>query len=255
MNGMTPTNKLTPMEEAYLAVKEGMKTDKVDPKQAKKDFDDRDDKDIDNDGDVDSSDKFLHKRRKAIAKKDELDEATQYKKGDKVTVNVAKASDPEMRQLAKEFGDKIGGVVQFQSGSIVSVKTSKGVLNPSVKDVVKESVALDEAFDVDDVDAMCREIESGVKAILVKCEVSKLGLSAGKKPSIFINLSLDDKSDWPNGIWHNSRYGSFVLHGDGNSIELSHKHFSLPKFRKSKYKTTKDIVAKINKWIDSIADA
>ena len=67
-------------------------------------------------------------------------EATQYKKGDKVTVKVAKSSDPEMRQHAKEFGDKIGGVVQFQSGSIVSVKTSKGVLNPSVKDVIKESV-------------------------------------------------------------------------------------------------------------------
>ena len=69
-------------------------------------------------------------------------EATQYKKGDKVIVKVAKSSDPEMRQHAKEFGDKIGGVVQFQSGSIVSVKTSKGVLNPSVKDVkcFKESV-------------------------------------------------------------------------------------------------------------------
>ena len=40
--------------------------DKVDPKAAKKKFADRKDKDIDNDGDVDDSDKFLHKRRKAI---------------------------------------------------------------------------------------------------------------------------------------------------------------------------------------------
>ena len=42
--------------------------DKVDPKAAKKKFADRKDKDIDNDGDVDDSDKFLHKRRKAIGK-------------------------------------------------------------------------------------------------------------------------------------------------------------------------------------------
>ena len=45
--------------------------DKLDPgnKDAvKKKFDDRKDKDIDNDGDVDSSDKFLHKRRKAVSK-------------------------------------------------------------------------------------------------------------------------------------------------------------------------------------------
>ena len=42
--------------------------DKVNPKAAAKKFDDRKDKDIDNDGDVDSSDKFLHKKRKAITK-------------------------------------------------------------------------------------------------------------------------------------------------------------------------------------------
>ena len=42
--------------------------DAVQPKAVKKKFKDRKDKDIDNDGDVDSSDKYLHKRRKAISK-------------------------------------------------------------------------------------------------------------------------------------------------------------------------------------------
>jgi len=42
--------------------------DKVNPVAVKKKFKDRKDKDIDNDGDVDSSDKYLHKRRKAISK-------------------------------------------------------------------------------------------------------------------------------------------------------------------------------------------
>tara|TARA_B100000927_G_scaffold8148_1_gene6626 strand:- start:9660 stop:10454 length:795 start_codon:yes stop_codon:yes gene_type:complete len=42
--------------------------DPVNKDAVKKKFDDRKDKDIDNDGDVDSSDKFLHKRRKAISK-------------------------------------------------------------------------------------------------------------------------------------------------------------------------------------------
>jgi hypothetical protein len=45
---------------------EGM--DKVQPKAIKKKFADRKDKDIDNDGDVDSSDKYLHKRRQAVSK-------------------------------------------------------------------------------------------------------------------------------------------------------------------------------------------
>ena len=42
--------------------------DAVQPDAVKKKFKDRKDKDIDNDGDVDSSDKYLHKRRKAISK-------------------------------------------------------------------------------------------------------------------------------------------------------------------------------------------
>ena len=47
---------------------DGEGLDAVQPKAVKKKFDDRKDKDIDNDGDVDDSDKFLHKRRKAISK-------------------------------------------------------------------------------------------------------------------------------------------------------------------------------------------
>ena len=42
--------------------------DKVNPTAVKKKFKDRKDKDIDNDGDVDDSDRYLHKRRKAISK-------------------------------------------------------------------------------------------------------------------------------------------------------------------------------------------
>ena len=42
--------------------------DKVQPKALKKKFKDRKDKDIDNDGDVDDSDEYLHKRRKTVSK-------------------------------------------------------------------------------------------------------------------------------------------------------------------------------------------
>mgnify|MGYP003636447446 CR=1 FL=1 len=44
------------------------KMDPVDAKELKGKHKDRKDKDIDNDGDVDSSDKYLHKRRKAVSK-------------------------------------------------------------------------------------------------------------------------------------------------------------------------------------------
>ena len=47
-------------------VEEGL--DSVNPVAVKKKFKDRKDKDIDNDGDTDSSDEYLHKKRKAISK-------------------------------------------------------------------------------------------------------------------------------------------------------------------------------------------
>ena len=50
----------------YQEFQEAM--DAVNPKAVKKKFKDRKDKDIDNDGDVDASDKYLHKRRKAVSK-------------------------------------------------------------------------------------------------------------------------------------------------------------------------------------------
>ncbi|MAH73595.1 MAG: hypothetical protein CMK29_05805 [Porticoccaceae bacterium] len=70
--------KLT-TEKKYLGTKPGSladaaakvvsesKLDPVNKDAVKKKFDDRKDKDIDNDGDVDSTDKYLHKRRKAIS--------------------------------------------------------------------------------------------------------------------------------------------------------------------------------------------
>ena len=61
--------------KTYDVKTEEDKLDKVNPVAVKKKFDDRKDKDIDNDGDVDSTDKYLHKRRKAISKavQDEFD--------------------------------------------------------------------------------------------------------------------------------------------------------------------------------------
>ena len=87
---------------------EGM--DAVQKDAVKKKFKDRKDKDIDNDGDTDSSDKFLHKRRKAISKK--VDQVDEYitKEGARKKVNggdarrvESKKEDVDLAKNANEF--------------------------------------------------------------------------------------------------------------------------------------------------------
>jgi len=65
------TKDILAMRDALKQVGAGETNEAMDPvnkKAVKKDFDDRKDKDIDNDGDVDGSDKYLHKRRRKVTK-------------------------------------------------------------------------------------------------------------------------------------------------------------------------------------------
>ena len=77
-------------EKMPIAKKEAM--DPVNHKELKGKHKDRDDKDIDNDGDEDSTDKYLHKRRKAISKN--------VKGGDEVEMNPKKTKDKASTQNA-----------------------------------------------------------------------------------------------------------------------------------------------------------
>ena len=82
---------------------EGM--DAVQPKAVKKKFDDRKDKDIDNDGDVDDSDKFLHKRRKAVSKAIKSDKKENYELG--TTENTKAKLDATPGQSSDDWNQQV----------------------------------------------------------------------------------------------------------------------------------------------------
>lgn len=114
------------MEAAIAAIKEGADTFvfegkhyKANKKESKLDPVGKADADIDNDGDVDSSDKYLHKRRKAIkksmAKEEVVDEATKprieldkkgahVKNSDGTTIaTFTMKNDPDFRKKAQAY--------------------------------------------------------------------------------------------------------------------------------------------------------
>jgi len=70
--------------------------------------------------------------------------------------------------------------------------------------------------------------------------------SLGGITSKFIKISLDSREEWSNGIYHNSRYAIFYIRDE--KIELTSKHFNMPKFRKCKVKSDADIIRKLIKY-------
>ena len=97
--------------------------DPVNKDAVKKKFDDRKDKDIDNDGDVDSSDKFLHKRRKAISKS--MADSKEF-------IYAAK--------MAKKNGEKtftVGGK-QYDVEEFDQVKVKENTVLKSYVDIINE---------------------------------------------------------------------------------------------------------------------
>ena len=86
-------------------VEEAKKLDPVDDKEVDKKFKDRKDKDIDNDGDVDDSDEYLHKRRAATDDAIDDRDGKDDKKDDKKKKKPAGNSGEKTAEISK-IGEK-----------------------------------------------------------------------------------------------------------------------------------------------------
>ena len=79
---------------------------------------------------------------------------------------------------------------------------------------------------------MIRSLDPLSEVKYMAMEYSTLG--GEDRASIFIKISLDERSEWNNGIFHNSRYAIFHLTGD--KLSMPAKHHKMPKFRKATIK-------------------
>ena len=100
-----------PQVKAVLKRQNEAKLDPVNKKALKKDFDDRKDKDIDNDGDVDSSDKYLAKRRKAVSKAISKEEVELDEKKAKV-LSIEFRSSADVKKARKWMDQNLPGANQ-----------------------------------------------------------------------------------------------------------------------------------------------
>jgi hypothetical protein len=151
---------------AYMAAKKKMdeaKLDKVQPSELKKKFADRKDKDINNDGKVDSSDEYLHKRRQAIAKNVKEETITENVK--KVASKLSSSKDPSVKKL----------VTLMNSGK-----------EPSVKEVMSLKGAAQDSV-----------IQAFAEVIGPEATMKKFGIKEGRKIALhsFMNF-IEEKRNF-----------------------------------------------------------
>jgi len=165
------------MEESLETTIYEKNLDKVNPNALKKDFKDRSDKDIDNDGEVDDQDKYLHNRRKtitkAIAKESvDLDEAAQPK----WLVSVRKSFGAGGVSVKK--GDSVEVTARNTSEAIDKALTKMGVAKKDASGIagsnfdlkkINESVDLEEAVKAGNV-----KLNDGTRANVSKDDAEAL---------------------------------------------------------------------------------
>ena len=195
----TKTNSI---EEAIKRVVLEKKLDPVNPKAVKKKFDDRKDKDIDNDGDVDSTDKYLHKRRKAISK------AVKNERVTDVGVDQAKR-DLKHAKIQKKISDVKKEETELDEAKF-QVNYSKGgklfskTINAKDEDDAEEKAIKQFKIDDDDIRSVVKEsldegYESEVMKVLNKADIDgyfKMGkLHVNKRDAKDAKKALEDSDE------------------------------------------------------------
>ena len=109
------------------------KLDPVNPTAVKKKFDDRKDKDIDNDGDVDSTDKYLHKRRKAISKAIKGDEKSNVRENVKDIAMMMRDKKYKGRTSAFDAAVKKKYPREYDTNAVQDLIRRHAEMNESIK--------------------------------------------------------------------------------------------------------------------------
>ena len=199
--------------------KEGL--DPVNPVAVKKKFANRKDRDLDNDGDTDSSDKYLHKRRKAIASamKKRMSEGVR-------DMDPEKGTAERKARLEKKRGMKLDDHPQFKKEEVEQVDENRaaaraaggykddskkqpdpskkgftGVGNMSIDAIRKMSARIEkEKTRKEEVEVVDEKINPALKGILKKTPKGEDPKKGGVPYKITGKMTQEAYSSWRNDL-------------------------------------------------------
>lgn len=238
------TDDIRKMGHAYLQVLQNAqlnekKLDPVDKKAVKKDFDDRKDKDIDNDGNVDDTDKYLHKRRKAVTKAVKKDDK---RADDEVSVEES-YQDVRLKYINKlsELGNEIAAAAktlqkQAKDSKFHDVKyVAKEMENlhdllvsSEYDEPAKESTTLGEAFSEID-----QFIEISLQWIEENVDFDQLDELSKKTLSNYVKKASDDMYDKGGRVAYHSNKANKAGGTFAKTIKQKHRQKAADNERKA----------------------
>ena len=121
----------------------------------------------------------------------------------------------------------------------------------SVAEAALEVMTEAAVLDVKDVDKWIPEIKKGIDAGWVSVGSSTLG--GDENVAILIKVTVEPEKDWPNKILQNARFGMIRIATDG-TMEMFASDRRVKNMRKTKIKSAKDVVNKINTWIKTVSE-
>ena len=150
---------------------------------------------------------------------------------------------------------KKAGMLKHFNGLIGEAK----YYNPSARDLkdyerwakTQKAIGPRPVLDIEDIEQWTMEIYKGIKAGWKS--VGKSTLGGDENVAIMIKVTVEPEKEWPNKILQNASYGMIRIATDGTMQMFASGH-KLKNMRKTKIKTPRDIIKKINDWIKSVSE-
>ena len=225
----------------------------------------------------DGTDEIVNQYKNATPGQTEIDEASSKKARNKAADEIEKIADKGGAEAPTLFS--LASKLRKGTHSTTGLKLSKQVTSILKANGIKEEVELEEArrytptprevqdylkwaktqqgigprpvLDIEDVSQWTMEIYKGIKAGWKS--VSKSTLGGDENVAIMIKVTVEPEKEWPNKILQNASYGMIRIATDG-TMEMFASGHKLKNMRKTKIKTPRDIIKKINTWIKSVSE-